>query len=471
MSPFRITLFLGIPLIVAGGAYLSLRDTYRRYAETQAPVIEIVEVPSGIGAGQARFRLRLSDDGAGLDEVVVRLKHKSASREVLRKTLGGGAEEEVEVKFSGQDLGLVEGSVSIEIRAFDRSFWSNAAEQELKLKVDYRKPRLEVVSSQHNARRGGAQMIFYRAFDQDLALSGVQIGEQRFFGVPASQIDKEFQDPELFAAIFALGLEQEKELPLRLFAEDKVGNVTFASFYYTIGRRGQRRVKVKVEEDYLRYVAGVAERAQAKDAPTAGVAEGDDGLGALIRQFKYVSHDLRAADETTVRQRLYRNSQFTKFFDTPFQGQPGVVRTIFGDYLIYAFEDQELDSAPELGVELIPNMQGVIAQHDGLVAFTDDLPFFGKCVAIDHGLGLSTFYARLGGVKVSQGSEVKKGQEIAVVGGSGFGRKPHLYLQFRVNGMPVDPREWWDLNWYNGHITGKVKEVKRSLGTFNLPEE
>ena len=34
----------------------------------------------------------------------------------------------------------------------------------------------------------------------------------------------------------------------------------------------------------------------------------------------------------------------------------------------------------------------------------------------------------------------------------------------RVHGVPVDPLEWWDPNWFNQHVVGKIDDMKRALG-------
>ena len=81
----------------------------------------------------------------------------------------------------------------------------------------------------------------------------------------------------------------------------------------------------------------------------------------------------------------------------------------------------------------------VRAANDGLVVLASPLFFEGNCVVIDHGEGLKTIYMHLSEIKVKDGERVKKGQVIAVSGGTGRATGPHLHLAVRWEGAYLDP--------------------------------
>lgn len=64
---------------------------------------------------------------------------------------------------------------------------------------------------------------------------------------------------------------------------------------------------------------------------------------------------------------------------------------------------------------------------------------YGRMVEIDHGNGLSTRFAHMSRIEVSEGQKVKLGDVVGLVGSSGRSTGPHLHYEVRRNGDAVDP--------------------------------
>lgn len=97
-------------------------------------------------------------------------------------------------------------------------------------------------------------------------------------------------------------------------------------------------------------------------------------------------------------------------------------------------------SSPHLGLDFrVPTGTPVMAMNDGTVLLARPLYFEGSFVVIDHGQGLLTLYLHLSEFKVKEGDQVKRGQLIALSGGTGRATGPHLHAAVRWQGTYLDP--------------------------------
>lgn len=81
----------------------------------------------------------------------------------------------------------------------------------------------------------------------------------------------------------------------------------------------------------------------------------------------------------------------------------------------------------------------VLAVDAGTVAGTGEDPTFGRWIEIDHGNGLTTFYAHLESVVSRKSEPVRAGQRIGAVGRTGLAPAPKLHFQVRAGGKPIEP--------------------------------
>jgi murein DD-endopeptidase MepM/ murein hydrolase activator NlpD len=449
-------------------AWYGSRNVYRRWLEPVSPVITVIEAPRGVGITPVSVRLNLQDTESGLDEVVVRTRQNRVATELLRKKLGGVRAAQVTVEIPGERSVLEEGPADLEIRTYDRSLWSNASEKRLSLQVDYRKPKIGVVSTQHNVVQGGSQLIFYNAYDENLAVSGVKVGNRTFLGYPARGIDDSLNDPTLYVAVYAVDVDQNVDgLSVRAFAEDQVGNATSISFFNKVRSREWRKVNQAVTEDFLRGRVAELARANAGKLTTGsaqprGKKRADE---ALVEQFKLVNENLRNLNEAAVVSAMH-TQHFERFFEAPFSQSTGVARVLFGDNTTFNWDSRTLGTLRQHGYELAFSREeaDVYAAANGIVLFVDDCGVYGNCLVVDHGLGVTTTYGYLNNAAVRKGEQVTAGQKIGSAGESGLARGTRLYFEVRIQGVPVDPREWWDRGWYYSQVTAKINEARRTQG-------
>lgn len=81
----------------------------------------------------------------------------------------------------------------------------------------------------------------------------------------------------------------------------------------------------------------------------------------------------------------------------------------------------------------------IIAAEDGVVTFAAWSGNYGYLVKIQHAEGYETYYAHCSKILTTVGAEVSKGDVIANVGSTGRSTGPHLHLEIRYEGSPINP--------------------------------
>lgn len=67
---------------------------------------------------------------------------------------------------------------------------------------------------------------------------------------------------------------------------------------------------------------------------------------------------------------------------------------------------------------------------------------YGNHVLIDHGHGLKTMYAHLNAISVNVGDILSLGDEVGLLGNTGYSTGPHLHYEVWLNDVPTNPRDF-----------------------------
>lgn len=81
----------------------------------------------------------------------------------------------------------------------------------------------------------------------------------------------------------------------------------------------------------------------------------------------------------------------------------------------------------------------VYVAQAGTVEFTGWLGGYGNLIIVNHGSGITTYYAHLDKFYVSKGQQVAKGAAIGKMGSTGRSTGPHVHFEVRRNGQPINP--------------------------------
>lgn len=87
----------------------------------------------------------------------------------------------------------------------------------------------------------------------------------------------------------------------------------------------------------------------------------------------------------------------------------------------------------------------IYAVMPGKVEKSENSPSFGNVLIIDHGNNIKTLYAHCKELIVKTGDSVKRGQNIALMGNTGYySTGTHLHIEFIINGKKYDPEPFFE---------------------------
>lgn len=115
------------------------------------------------------------------------------------------------------------------------------------------------------------------------------------------------------------------------------------------------------------------------------------------------------------------------------------INSSFGNRRHPIFGDQRMHTGVDMRA---PYGTLIHAAQAGIVVYSGWKRGYGNTVIIDHGNGLATLYAHASSVEVRVGEMVSRGQVIAKVGSTGYSTGNHLHFEVRINGEPVNPKNY-----------------------------
>ena len=323
--------------------------------------------------------------------------------------------------------------------------------------VRLEKPTIAVISTKHYINLGGAEMVVYRATPADVE-SGVQVGDLTYPGFPASGAKVEgvhIADPAVKIAFMALRWDQDINTPMHAYAKDEAGNAARADFDHLAFPKPFKKSKIPLDDKFLdRVVPAIL------DTTTEVNPQGSN-----LEKFLVINGELRQKNAQTIAnyakqsapEILWGGAVFHPFTNT-------AVEAAFADQRTYVYDGKEVDRQTHLGFDLARVVNSpVVAANRGKVLHAGPLGIYGNCVILDHGMGVQSLYGHLSSIAVKVGDMVEKEQEMGKSGMTGLAGGDHLHFTMLVNGVMVNPVEWWDAHWIQDRILRKLHEA--SSGT------
>jgi murein DD-endopeptidase MepM/ murein hydrolase activator NlpD len=425
-------------LVIAGVTAGALFTRFER----DAPGIQARTQTVYVGQ-QHTHEFRIVDEGMGLKSVRIWLTAGGAQHELHSETYAGslflGAKlkqpRRVEVTIRPEELGIESSRATIFVEARDYSWAGNYAALQVPLVIDTRSPRISLQTGLTYVRRGGTELVVYEV-DEDVESHGVELSNQFFPGFPHPR------DPSRYVALYALPPNTlPGELP-RVVARDRAGNQTAVAVSISIIEIGFPEETIVLSEEFMRT----------KAAELLG-GEIDDPLAAYLK----INREMRREAAAEIAE-LCKHSSDERLWAGPFVQLPNSrVNGRFAERRTYQYQGEVVDHQTHLGYDFASTARAEVpAANDGVVRFTGDLGIYGQTVIIDHGLSFFTLYGHLSEISVEKGNAVSKNDVIGRTGTTGLAGGDHLHFSTLVNGVFVDPLEWFDAEWIQEHIEVKL---------------
>lgn len=350
--------------------------------------------------------------------------------------------------------GAVNGPVTLEVDASRTTFFGlrtvhSEANRELTARMD--PPRVSVVSIHHFINLGGAEFVVMRATPEDVE-AGIQVGDARYRAYPGSAVG--LTDPAMRVAFFVLRHDQDVNTRITAYARDAAGNQVSTPVEHRPFVKRFIDSKIPIDQRFLdRVVPAIA-------AATPDLKVDTSSPEGLLKGFLEINGNLRKKNGDFIASLADKSEPRMMWTEAFAQMGNSQVESRFADRRTYYFDNKEIDKQVHLGFDLATVQQAPVhASNAGKVVFADYLGIYGNCVILDHGLGVQSLYAHLSHIGVKPGDTVTKGQELGRTGVTGLAGGDHLHFTMLVQGVPVNPVEWWDAHWLQDRVNRKIAEA------------
>jgi murein DD-endopeptidase MepM/ murein hydrolase activator NlpD len=166
-------------------------------------------------------------------------------------------------------------------------------------------------------------------------------------------------------------------------------------------------------------------------------ADSQDAFDRSVEQYTFLKRNAAAIAISNAGLRLMPAMSFADSTYTPaIWPVLGHITDSFGERL----DPFSGEGAFHTGVDVASDYGAPVhATADGVVTIAENHSGYGRVVVIDHGFGITTWYAHLSAFSAVPGARVKRGEVVGYTGISGRSTGPHVHYEVRMNNAPVNP--------------------------------
>ncbi len=298
-------------------------------------------------------------------------------------------------------------------------------------------PTIVADGRQHYVNQGGSELVTL-----DLGGSwtdaGVRVGQyvSGTFPMPGQPDNSNHR-----FSLFAYPWDIDPNTTPLAFVRNAAGTEVTTTFWTKVFPKKFRKSNIPLNDRNLQKVDGELD---------------PDGTGSLVDRFVKINRELRKKNAQTIFE-LRTHTVNRMLWSGPFIPIKGARESYFADRRSYYYQGHKVDEQVHLGYDLAQTAHmSVTAANSGKIIYADRLGIYGNCVIIDHGYSLQTLYGHMSRIDVKVGDMVQKQQHIGVSGSTGMAFGDHVHFSMLVQGIQVDPKEWWDEHWIHDRILSKL---------------
>jgi murein DD-endopeptidase MepM/ murein hydrolase activator NlpD len=299
-------------------------------------------------------------------------------------------------------------------------------------------PLISADSDQHYLYLGMADLATMNV-SGSYTSAGVRVGNQTFRAWPMPG-----GKPGLFS-LFAFAWNMPAGTMPMAYAANAAGNDVTTPLTVIFPKKEQpvyTQHQIQVTDQFMQKVVGELD---------------PNGSGDLVARFVKINNEMRQSNNKTLADlRLKTADSF--LWSQPFTRQAhSQAEATFADVRSYIYHGNKIDQQVHLGYDLaVTQHVGVEASNDGRIVWAAPLGIYGNCVVVDHGYGLQTIYGHMSRIDVHVGDMVKRSQVMGLSGMTGMAGGDHIHFAMQLDGVQIDPKEWWDAHWIKDHVARRV---------------
>ncbi len=330
---------------------------------------------------------------------------------------------------------LKEGPARLVVEAQSNDFRGARDEISADVNVELKPPAVSADGLQHYINQGGSEMVLITpsgAWNE----AGVRVGKDIYRSFPIAGSTQRL-------VLFAYPWDMPVDTAPVVFARNGAGTEATARFWFKIFPKKFRMRDLTIDDAFLNKVVNQIE---------------PNEQGDLLTRFLKINGEMRRENNKTLADLRFKTADHFLWTDAFLQLANSKVESEFADVRSYIYKGKKVDQQVHLGFDLaVTAHTPVLASNDGRVVWAAPLGIYGNCIVVDHGYSLQSIYGHLSSIAVKEGDMVKRGQEMGKSGSTGLAGGDHLHYSMQVEGVQVNPVEWWDAHWIKDHVQDRLK--------------